>query len=118
MIGTLHSTVFDCPDPAALAEFYRGILGGTVVAGEDDGWVNLELPEGPAKLAFQDSPGYVPPVWPGDDGDQQLHLDVLVPDLEAAHEPLLALGARFLEAHDTFRVYLDPVGHPFCTVSS
>lgn len=40
----------------------------------------------------------------------------LVPDLEAAHAPLLALGARFAEAHDGFRVYLDPAGHPFCTV--
>jgi hypothetical protein len=45
-----------------------------------------------------------------------------VPDLAAAHEHLLACGARPLtgspaeEGHpdDLYRVYADPVGHPFC----
>ncbi|WP_020519242.1 VOC family protein [Catelliglobosispora koreensis] len=27
MIGTLEKTVFDCPDPRALAAFYAEILG-------------------------------------------------------------------------------------------
>ncbi|WP_336659404.1 VOC family protein [Leucobacter sp. USHLN153] len=114
-IATLHSVVLDCPDPAALAEFYRKILGGSVTADGDD-WVDL-VSDGPgAQLAFQESPGYIAPVWPGDDGDQQVHLDVAVEDLEAAHNALLAIGAEHLESHDTFRVYRDPVGHPFCTV--
>ncbi|MBO1901858.1 VOC family protein [Leucobacter weissii] len=119
MIGTLHSIVIDCPDPPALAEFYRGILGGEILSDDhtdaDDRWVDLAPASGP-RLSFQRSPGYVPPRWPGDDGDQQSHLDVLVEDLDAAHEHLLALGARHLESHATFRVYLDPVGHPFCTI--
>ena len=115
MIGTLQSVVLDCPDPAALAEFYRGVLGGRIDRNGDD-WVDLRLPEGGTKLSFQLCPGYVPPTWPGDDGDQQVHLDIHVDDFDAAEERLLALGARFLEAHDEFRVYLDPVGHPFCTV--
>lgn len=116
MIGTLNATVLDCPDPAALADFYRGILGGEIAVeqGEDD-WVDLNLPGG-GRLSFQESPGYVAPVWPGDDGDQQFHLDITVADFDAAHEQLLALGARHLETHRGFRVYLDPAGHPFCTV--
>jgi catechol 2,3-dioxygenase-like lactoylglutathione lyase family enzyme len=27
MIGRLHHVVLDCPDPAALAAFYSGLLG-------------------------------------------------------------------------------------------
>lgn len=115
MIGELHSYVLDCPDPPALADFYRRMLGGRIESDGDD-WVNLMLPGIGPKVSFQLCPGYVAPIWPGDDGDQQAHLDVWVADLEVAHEQLLELGARFLETHDGFRVYLDPVGHPFCTV--
>lgn len=116
MIGSIHEVVLDCPDPAALAEFYRGVLGGQVSADEDGRWVDLLLDGGP-RLGFQHSPGFVAPVWPGEDGDQQFHLDIAVDDLSAAHEQLLALGARHLETHRGFRVYLDPAGHPFCTVN-
>lgn len=117
MIGTLHAYALDCPEPEALAGFYRDVLGGAVeVDDEDPGWVELILPGGGPKLCFQRSPGHVPPHWPGDDGDQQAHLDIEVEDFGVAHERLLALGARFLEDHGDFRVYLDPAGHPFCTV--
>src|SRR6218665_1840009 len=114
MIGTVYATVLDCPDPTALAEFYRGILGGTIAAdpGDDGHWVDLNLDSG-QRLSFQGSPGYVAPVWPGDDGDQQFHLDIEVADFDLAHEQLLELGARHLESHRGFRVYLDPAGHPF-----
>ena len=115
MIGTVYATVLDCPDPAALAEFYRGILGGEIVPDDDGHWVDLNIAGGP-RLSFQRSPGHVPPIWPGDDGDQQFHLDIEVADFDVAHEQLLALGARHLETHKGFRVYLDPAGHPFCTV--
>lgn len=115
MIGNLYAVVLDCPDPVSLAEFYRGILGGAIEPDGDD-WIDLLLPDDGPRLSFQLSPGYVAPQWPGDDGDQQFHLDVRVEDLEVAEENLLALGARFVEAHDDFRVYLDPAGHPFCTV--
>ncbi|MEJ6490498.1 VOC family protein [Leucobacter sp. USCH14] len=114
-IGTLHSYVLDCPDPKELAEFYRGLLGGDVRPDGED-WVNLEIDGLGARLAFQQSPGYVAPTWPSDDGDQQAHLDIQVDDLAGVHDRVLALGARHLESRDTFRVYLDPVGHPFCTV--
>ena len=30
MIGRLEKTVLDCPDPAVLARFYAGVLGGEV----------------------------------------------------------------------------------------
>ncbi|GAA3978294.1 MULTISPECIES: VOC family protein [Streptomyces] len=113
-LAKLGVVVLDCPDPNALAAFYAEVLGGTV---EDQGeWVDLKLPDGQA-LAFQAAPGYVPPNWPAPDHSQQFHLDLDVPDLDAAEKEVLALGAKPLDTEDrtrTFRVYADPAGHPFC----
>ncbi|MFG2562058.1 VOC family protein [Streptomyces sp. NPDC048496] len=114
-VATLGAVVLDCPDPVALAGFYAGLLGGKVEDGGED-WV--ELTGGAATpLAFQAAPGFVPPRWPRPDGSQQFHLDLTVPDLDAAEKEVLALGATVLDAADrerTFRVYADPAGHPFC----
>lgn len=114
MIGTLHTFVFDCPEPLELADFYLALFGGEVLPESDD-WVDLVTATG-ARMSFQRSEGYVAPVWPGTDGDQQAHIDVTVESLDVAHEKLMALGARHMEMHDGWRVYLDPAGHPFCTV--
>jgi hypothetical protein len=47
-------------------------------------------------------------------------MDFLVPDLDAGVEQALAVGATLHEFQPgtTFRVFLDPVGHPFCLVLS
>jgi catechol 2,3-dioxygenase-like lactoylglutathione lyase family enzyme len=114
-LATLDVVVLDCPDPHALAEFYAGVLGGTI---EDQGeWVDLKLPGG-QQLAFQAAPGFVAPQWPRADlNSQQFHLDLKVEDLDTAEKGVLELGAKPLDAEDrtrTFRVYADPAGHPFC----
>ena len=60
----------------------------------------------------------VRPQWPDADHPQQMHVDVLVEDLDAAEAEVLRLGATSLDAGtETFRVYTDPSGHPFCLVS-
>ncbi len=49
-----------------------------------------------------------------------MHADVLVDDLDVAEAEVLRLGATLLEGSDKrigFRVYADPVGHPFCLVT-
>ncbi|GAA1903601.1 VOC family protein [Lapillicoccus jejuensis] len=105
--------VLDCPDPLALATFYAGLLGGEV---RDDGdWAELQLGDWPP-LNFQHVDDYRRPSWPGQDAPQQLHLDVVVDDLDAAEEETLALGATKAEHQpgSSFRVFLDPAGHPFC----
>lgn len=117
MIGTLRSVVLDCRDPAALAEFWQGVLGGTVTA-EDEDFIVLTDPAG-RRVACQLSPGHRPPTFPDPEGSQQIHLDVLVDDVDAAEAQVLALGAtRVADAvlDGTFRVYRDPAGHPFCLV--
>jgi hypothetical protein len=113
-IATFSAVALDCREPLALARFYSALTGAPVERVEDD-WVQLGATAG-AALAFQLAPGHVPPQWPSDDMPQQIHLDFDVPDLDAAEEQVLAIGARKHEYQPgtTFRVYLDPAGHPFC----
>jgi predicted enzyme related to lactoylglutathione lyase len=115
-VPTLGVVALDCPDPVALAGFYRAVLEWDAPEVADDGhWVTLANPAGGAGIAFQRVPDYRPPAWPSAENPQQLHLDLNVTDLEAAHERVLGLGAKLLDdAPKTFRVYADPVGHPFC----
>lgn len=115
-IAKLDVVVLDCPDPAALAGFYAELLGGKA-SGEGE-WVDLEVPGGGVRLAFQQAPGFMAPEWPSAERSQQFHLDLNVEDdMDAAEKRVLALGATVLDAEDRergFRLYADPVGHPFC----
>lgn len=118
MIGTLDVLAIDCPDPRELASFYAELLGMRVVSDDPD-WVELASDERPRPLlAFQRvEEEYRAPQWPGQVVPQQLHIDVKVDDLDAAEKQVLALGATKANYdRETFRVYLDPVGHPFCLV--
>lgn len=115
----LRSVVLDTPDVHGLADFYQRLLGWRVTSEEDDPtWVRLEPAGGGTGLAVQHEPLFVAPAWPAAGGHQQmqLHLDVQVDDLTAACSHAEACGARpaQFQPQDDVRVYLDPVGHPFC----
>ncbi|MFI0788425.1 VOC family protein [Streptomyces lydicus] len=117
---TLGVVALDCPAPRELAAFYAAALDWRVTDdGGDDEWVEVAGPDG-RTLAFQRvDEGYRPPQWPGQDVPQQLHLDFDVPRdrIDEAERKVTGLGAKLVR-HDEgvrdFRVYLDPVGHPFC----
>ena len=114
MTGRLHHVVLDCPDPRALARFYSALLGQPITHDSDD-WVVVAPDDHHSGLAFQLSPDHVPPVW-GDPGrPQQVHLDVMTEDPDAAGDQVLALGARLLSGPGG-HVYADPAGHPFCLI--
>jgi catechol 2,3-dioxygenase-like lactoylglutathione lyase family enzyme len=117
MIGHLDSVVIDCPDPRALAGFYCELLGMHVVTEEDD-WVTIRTDSDAPSLAFQKAADLDPPRWPDPAHPQQFHLDVRVDDIEAAERRAIAAGAKRLTdgGGETFRVYADPAGHPFCLV--
>lgn len=116
-IGRLSLTALDCRDPRALGEFYRAIVGGELVNMTAEGdWVRLSTGTG-FDLGFQLDPDHEPPGWP--DGAQQLHVDIDVTDLDEAEAQVLALGAVKTEEQpraQSWRVFLDPAGHPFCLV--
>jgi Glyoxalase-like domain len=117
-IARFSLVALDCPDPLALAEFYQRIIGGEIQPETADGsWITLVQPDG-ADLAFQRDADHVAPDWPGG-APQQAHLDFDVDDLDVGERAVLALGARKATTQprpDSWRVYLDPAGHPFCLV--
>ncbi len=116
MIGRLDSVVIDCPDPRALAAFYCELLGMHLVK-EDDDWVTIRTDSDAPSVAFQRVADFRPPRWPDPGRPQQFHFDVRVDDMDAAEQRALAAGATRLPGEgDDFRVYADPVGHPFCLV--
>jgi hypothetical protein len=119
MIGRLHSVVLDCPDPEKLAAFYAELTGLDWGDG-DEYWVTLNGADGHPRLCFQAVADYQAPSWPDPESPQQSHLDIEVDDIRTAEARVLELGATRLRGGGTrnsgFRVYADPVGHPFCLV--
>lgn len=117
-IARFPSFVIDCPDAGALAGFYGALLDWPVIT--DDGWAEVRDATTGQCICFQQVEGYRPPAWPGQEVPQQLHLDVMVDELDAAEEAAIGLGATRAEYQPgtTFRVLLDPAGHPFCVCVS
>jgi hypothetical protein len=112
-IARYPSFVIDCPDPGVLANFYGALLDWKVDASGD--WADIRADNGNC-ISFQQVADFRPPDWPGQEHPQQMHLDVIVEDLDAGEAAVLGLGAT-KHAHQpgtTFRVFLDPAGHPFC----
>ena len=119
MIGRLYELVIDCPDPRALASFYEQLLGMRRRY-DDPQWVTIGADGGAAGVAFQRIDDYRPPSWPDPDHPQRVHVDVMVDNLDVAEAKVLALGATLLDGSDKpigYRVYADPIGHPFCLVT-
>ena len=127
----LH-TVIDTPDPRALAEFYRLLLGlryrpgdepaADGGAGEERDWLVLTAADGSRKLAFQRVGQLRRTTWPAEDVPMQMHLDLTVPDLEELRlqrQRAESLGAQVLfdrtsDPDEPLFVFADPSGHPFC----
>lgn len=107
--------VLDAANIDEVSAFWAGLLGGTVDVEED--WHTISV-DGEHVMDVQLAPDHVRPEWP-DGQPQQVHLDITVDDIAAAHEEAVALGAVPLEHKDLtapsgFQVYADPAGHPFC----
>jgi predicted enzyme related to lactoylglutathione lyase len=112
-IGRFPSIVIDCPDPSALAAFYGAMLEWETEVSADSAEVRAEYGQ---CISFHQVKDYTAPEWPAQQVPQQMHLDVIVDDLDAAEAAVLELGATRHEYQPgtSFRVFLDPAGHPFC----
>jgi predicted enzyme related to lactoylglutathione lyase len=113
-IAASPSVVLDCPDAEELARFYGDVLGWQVSV--DEGWAEIRPEDGSNCICFQQVDDYRAPEWPGQTVPQQMHIDFDVPDLDAGAAAVLARGATKADVQPgtTFRVFLDPAGHPFC----
>ena len=113
MRARLDQIVVDCLQPARLARFWAGLLGGEVVD-RASGWSHTDPPGFP-RLAFQ-------PVGEPRTVKNRLHLDVEVDDIPAAAATAQAIGAErvgdvVVDAKGAFQVMRDPEGNEFCLVS-
>lgn len=125
----LDAVVLECRNAATLSDFYIRLLGWKRNHVEENEWTDIISPSGGVKIAFQQNPDYVPPVWPDEPGVQQqmAHLDFTVRDqaqMALAVRHALDCGAvkaavQYGENPDgqsLWTTLLDPAGHPFCFV--
>ena len=119
-VGWIREIVLNSPDPEAVAAFWARVVGGSPVEWYD-GWVTLEPPPHGQRLSFQRSDS------PTDHSAVGMHFDVLVDDLERAHDIVVRAGGTYIEERWSprqdpggrpvpWRVYADPDGHRFCLV--
>jgi glyoxalase superfamily protein len=111
-IARLPLIVIDCPDPGVLARFYGALLDWKIDVSADRASV---CGEGQC-ISFHRVAAYTPPTWPSQEQPQQMHVDMIVDDLDAAEAAVIDLGAT-RHPHQpgtSYRVFLDPAGHPFC----
>ncbi|MFF2778420.1 VOC family protein [Streptomyces sp. NPDC058052] len=113
MRAHVQELVLDCGDPAALVRFWAGLLGGEPVDRSPD-WSYVD-PPGFVRIAFQRVPE-------GKTAKNRLHLDLEVPDPEAAADGTLASGAvrvggLVTDEQGSFQVMRDPEGNEFCFVT-
>lgn len=117
----MYSFTVDCTNPYELARFYADLLHWEIPF-HDENFACIGAPgtgQGTYPgITFQRNPDYKPPVWPEKPGTQQqmAHLDFAVNDLEEAVQHALQCGATIANEQfsDSWRVMIDPAGHPFC----
>src|SRR6202034_1766799 len=85
-IARYRSFVLDCPDPGALAAFYAALLDWKAEITGD--WADIRSADGQC-ISFQQVEDYTAPQWPGQQVPQQMHLDVIVDDLDAGEAAVL-----------------------------
>ena len=112
-LANLAMITLDCRDAEASGRFWSAVLGWEVTA-SGDGYAMLK---GPAHaLGFGTVADHEPPAWPKERGTKQFHFDLAVDDLDEAQQRCVELGASIPEEQpgETWRVLVDPGGHPFC----
>ena len=103
----------DCADPAAEAAFWAAALGWqNSYSDENYGMVT----KGDQRIGFGRVEGWKAPDWPNTSGTKQFHFDLACADIAAVEARALELGATLADPQpgDTWRVLIDPAGHPFC----
>ena len=111
--------VIDSTDPQPLLPFWCGLLDVEVAADIGEGqFIVLSPTASGLRISFQRVPE--PKL-----GKNRLHLDLVVPDLDAATAEIEGLGGRWLEPGTTraldgyiWRIMADPEGNEFDIVLS
>ena len=118
MGAELKMVTLDCGDVAAEAVFWSTLLGWEVAHQQSE--YAMLVGGGGAALGFGQVPDYQPPHWPNERGTKQFHFDLACDNIEDTEARAIELGASLADPQpsDTWRVLLDPAGHPFCLTSA
>jgi glyoxalase superfamily protein len=104
----LYEVVVDCVEPAALARWWAGLIGGRCEVDEEHGWASVEeIPGAPFECLV-----FVPVPEPKT-VKNRIHWDVDTADLGQ----LTAYGARLLRGPSqdlVWTILADPEGNEFC----
>lgn len=113
----LKMVSLDCADARRSGEFWSALLGWKLAAAEDE-YAMVTGPE--VNLGFGSIPDYEPPAWPNERGSKQFHFDLACEDIEATERRCVELGATVPDEQpgETWRVLIDPGGHPFCLTNT
>jgi predicted enzyme related to lactoylglutathione lyase len=109
-VAGIAALVVDCAEPAALAGWWRRLLGGSVEVDDDGDATLYTLDVDELTIDFVRVPE-------AKTGKNRLHLDLRTTDLGAAIEQAIALGAtRADDVYDggLWQVLRDPEGNEFC----
>lgn len=113
-IATLKMVTLDSSDVGRDTAFWSAVLGWPVVHQQDE--YAMLVGEGGVAIGLGAVDGHEPPGWPNERGSKQFHFDLAVDDIDLAAAACVELGATFPDDQpgETWRVLLDPSGHPFC----
>jgi hypothetical protein len=111
----IRGVAIDCDNISELANFYSRISGQPIFYQSDDfACLNLAT----YWLTFQHVDHYVAPTWPTSESPKQFHLEIWTDDIDGGEQLVLDYGATKSDNQpspdDSWRVYIDPAGHPFC----
>ncbi|WDR05065.1 VOC family protein [Devosia rhodophyticola] len=124
-MGSIQEIVFDCENPANLANFWAEILEGYHVRDFDqvavDRLAALGFNPETDTAVFADGPG--PSMcFQNVEGrrydNNRVHFDILVQDRAEEVERLTAAGAAVVQMLPTYAVLRDPEGNQFCLVDA
>ncbi len=112
-VPTLQMITLDCAEVRPLAEFWSALLEWDVTHQQDE----YAMLTGPGvALGIGQVEDYRSPDWPNENGGKQFHFDLGCEDIAASETRCVELGATVPDDQrgETWRVLLDPAGHPFC----
>jgi len=113
----LQQVAFACADPERVSQFWSALLDYEATA-EGSGWIARDPRNEDVPLRF-DRQAKSPTI------EIPIHLDICVPDHDAARERVIELGGSLVEVKsfrigdlsDTFTIVRDPEGNGFCLES-
>ena len=113
-MATLKMVTIDSGNARRDVRFWSQLLGWKIAHEQDD--YGMLLGDSGIAIGFCTVADQRPPQWPNANGTKQFHFDLAVDDLDEAASACVDLGATIPEHQpgETWRVLLDPSGHPFC----